>query len=245
MGGCHVFWTQYNSFFWTRNCHPNVLCRAEWVLLRAKLGIDLRPHERCPLLPTSFIPCFSGSFSEFPSGIGFILLSSSFPLGSSVWVLHNNQVEPGSFIYFQLRKRGESSTEPRTSLSSWQEQVALTGPMSLVLQPRKLVLAPGFALNRRVFVFFNFMESLSNIIFECPSDSQWTRTLLGHDGTLPSQFAAGNQEDKWVCDSGAQASNAEQRLWCLTQSLTPPEPQDFICSSYILEYIYREVDKWD
>ena len=130
-----------------------MLCCAEWVLLRAKLGIDLRPHERCPLLPTSFIPHFSGSFSEFPSGIGFILLLSSFPLGSSVWVLRNNQVEPGSFIYFQLRRRGESSTEPRTSLSSWQEQVALTGPMSLVLQPRKLVLAPGFALNRRVFLF--------------------------------------------------------------------------------------------
>lgn len=26
-------------------------------------------------------------------------------------------------------------------------------------------------------LFFNFMESLSNIIFECPSDSQWTRTF--------------------------------------------------------------------
>lgn len=27
-------------------------------------------------------------------------------------------------------------------------------------------------INRRVFCFFNFMESLSNIIFECLSDSQ-------------------------------------------------------------------------
>lgn len=42
----------------------------------------------CPLIPTmsSVIPHFSGSFSEFLSGICFILFLSRFPMGSVVWV---------------------------------------------------------------------------------------------------------------------------------------------------------------
>ena len=38
---------------------------------------------------------------------GFILLMSRLPLGSSVWTLWTNQLEPGSFLHFQLRQRWE------------------------------------------------------------------------------------------------------------------------------------------
>ena len=111
---------------------------------------------------------------------GFILLMSRLPLGSSVWALWTNQLEPGSFLYFQLRQRGVRAMQ---SLPSRWEQVTPTGLRSLVRQPQRLVWAPGFALHCRVvfflFFFFNFMESLSNIIFECPSGSQWTGTLSG------------------------------------------------------------------
>ena len=37
---------------------------------------------------------------------------SRLPLGSSVWALWTKQLEPGSFLYFQLRQRGESNAEP-------------------------------------------------------------------------------------------------------------------------------------
>lgn len=58
-----------------------------------------------------------------------------------------------------------------------QEQVVPTAPSIPVPLPLKLVLAPGFASNWRVFCFFNFMGSLSSVIFECPSANRWTRTF--------------------------------------------------------------------
>lgn len=151
---------------------------------------------------------------------------SRLPLGSSVWTLWTNQLEPGSFLHFQLRQRWEQcrACPPGGNRSCRRDLWVWYGSLRDWFWHLVLYYIAGWFF----FFFFNFMESLSSIIFECPSGSQWTGTLLGHDSAVPSQVAAGSQEDNWVRDSGTQASNSKHRFLCLTQSLTPPELPDFI-----------------
>ena len=116
---------------------------------------------------------------------GFILLTSRLALGSPVWALWTDQLAAGSFLYSQLRWRGERSAEPALQVGA--------GRADWTRQPGTAASETGFGtwfcitLQGVLFCFvFNFMESLSNITFECPSDSQWTGTLLGHDSAVPS-----------------------------------------------------------
>lgn len=55
------------------------------------------------------------------------------------------------------------------------------------------------------------------------------------------------QEAKKTSESVQWNSGFQLKTKCLhlTQHLTPPEPQDFVCSGSILKRIYNEVDKWE
>ena len=164
---------------------------------------------------------------------------SRLPLGSSVWALWTNQLEPGSFLYFQLRQRGVRAMQ---SLPSRWEQVTPTGLRSLVRQPQRLVWAPGFALHCRVvFFLFFFLISWSHwaiSYLNAPAVASELEPFLGHDNAVPSQVAAGSQEDNWVRDSGTQASNSKQI------PVSKPEPHSPGASRLYI-YIYHEVDKWE
>lgn len=62
----------------------------------------------------SVIPHFSGSFSEFLSGIYFILFLSGFLMGSFVWVCLIIRTRKALFLTW---KKGESNTEPQRNVS--------------------------------------------------------------------------------------------------------------------------------